>query len=81
MFLAPEIFSRIVFATFNDNCSAQDKCRVPKLVWLEPSDHENSEYVKKIFSSISVNRTVIQNVWRHHFLQPEALSEVGETMA
>jgi hypothetical protein len=47
MFLAPEIFSGIVFANFNDNCSAQDKCRVPKLVWLEQSDHENSEYVKK----------------------------------
>jgi hypothetical protein len=28
-----------------------------------------------------VNETAVQNVWRHNFLQPGALSEVGETVA
>jgi hypothetical protein len=30
---------------------------------------------------MSVNETTMQNVWQHHFLQPGALSEVGETVA
>jgi hypothetical protein len=28
---------------------------------------------------MSVSETTMQNVWRHHFLMPGALSEVGET--
>jgi hypothetical protein len=43
--------------------------------------HEDSEYVKKIFSNITVNGMAMQNIWQHHFLQPVALSEVGETVA
>jgi hypothetical protein len=42
---------------------------------------EDSEYVKKIFSNITVNGMAMQNIWQHHFLQPVALSEVGETVA
>ncbi len=33
------------------------------------------------FSDWSVKEMAVQNVWQHHFLQPRALSDVGETVA
>ncbi len=41
-------------------------------MWLEPSSHGDSEYVKG---------TAMQNIWQHHFLQSGALLGVGETVA
>jgi hypothetical protein len=37
------------FAALNGDCSIQDGCRELKLVWLEPSGHKDSEYVRKYF--------------------------------
>jgi hypothetical protein len=71
----------MVVLSLNNNCSAHERGRGPKLVWLEPSGHEDSEMSEKIFSSTSVNVTAEQNVWRHNFLQPGVLSKVGETVA
>jgi hypothetical protein len=36
---------------------------------------------KKIFFNMSVKETAMQNIWKHRFVQPGALSEVGETVA
>jgi hypothetical protein len=63
----------------NNDSSAHKRCREPKLVWLELSGHEDSEYVRKKF--LSVNETAVQNIWQHNFLQPGALSEVVESVA
>ncbi len=43
----PENSLKIFFASLNDNCSAQDRHKVPKLVQLEPPGREDSEYVRK----------------------------------
>jgi hypothetical protein len=51
------------------------------LVWLEPSGHEDSKYVRKLFFDSSVNEMALQNIWQQHFLLLGALSEVGETVA
>jgi hypothetical protein len=39
------------------------------------------KYVNNKNSCMSVNETAMQNIWRHHFLQPGTLSEVGEIVA
>ncbi len=39
----------LFFAALNNNCSPQDRWTEAILVRLEPSDHENSEYVRKNF--------------------------------
>ncbi len=39
----------LFFAALNGDCSIQDGCRELKLVWLEPSGHKDSEYVRKYF--------------------------------
>jgi hypothetical protein len=44
----------------NDDCSAQDRCTEPKLVWLEASGHKDFGYVKKNYD-ILVNRTARQS--------------------
>jgi hypothetical protein len=54
---------------FNGDCSAQDMARELKLVSLEPSENEDSEFGIKIILS-SANETATQNVRQHHFLQP-----------
>ncbi len=48
-------------AALNDNCSPQNRRTEPKLVWLESSGHEDSDYVR--ISSMPVNEKVTQNVW------------------
>ncbi len=76
----PENFSRIFSVSLNDDSSAQDRFGGAKLVWLEWSGHEDPEYVKKN-SSLSATETAMQKFRRCHFVQPKALSEVGETVA
>jgi hypothetical protein len=39
----------LIFAVLNSYCSAQDRCKELKLVWVEPTDHEDSKYVRKLF--------------------------------
>jgi hypothetical protein len=39
----------LFFAALNNNCSAQEMLTRPKLVWLEPTGHEDSHYVRKSF--------------------------------
>ncbi len=48
-FLATESYSWIVFVFFNNDCLVQDRCRELKLVLLEPSGQEDSEYVINVF--------------------------------
>ncbi len=80
MFSGARELLRIVFASLNDDCLAHKRCTEQNLVWLELSDHKDSEYENK-FSSTSVNKTAVQNVWQYNILLPGALSEVGETVA
>ncbi len=59
---------RIVFTTLthlNTDCLAEDKHREPKLVWSEPSDHEDSKCLSK-FSCMSVNETTMQSFQALH---------------
>ncbi len=43
--VSSESLLRIVFAFLNKDCLAQERHRELKLVWLESSGHEDSEYV------------------------------------
>ncbi len=38
--------------SLNDYSPAQDRCKEAKLVWLEPSSYEDSEYVKIIIEHV-----------------------------
>ncbi len=52
--LAPETGRNLsaCFFGFNDYYSAKAKHTDPKLVWLEPSGHEESEYVRTFFELV-----------------------------
>ncbi len=54
--------SRTLFVALNDDGSPQDRRTEPNLVWLEPSGHEDPEYIRKV-SSMPVHDMAMQNVW------------------
>jgi hypothetical protein len=52
------------FCIFKQPLLGSNRRRALKLVWFELSAYQNSEYVKKTFSSMSVYEIVMKNVWR-----------------
>jgi hypothetical protein len=56
-----ETFRIVFFIVLNNNFSAQDWQTELKLVWLEPSSHQDSEHFRNNFLAICEKKTSMQN--------------------